>query len=284
MLKQQGEQDYKVAKKRLPAVAFCGEVKGGHSKEDLVNYNGLMVFDIDHLTVEEMDQTFSCLSSDKHILAFWVSPSGYGYKGLIRVGYQNNPGAVEVDICYKKAFVDVKDYFYRNYSIKLDTNCSDFSRLCFVCWDKNLYQNENAEQFIVDCSTITCGDKKPIRSSSHRISKPSFFKPVNVPGKNSQHDRNVVSSILKYLTKRNLSITRLYDDWLRVGFAIANTFNYDLGVKYFLAFSKLDADIYDERKCIEKLQECYSSGKGEVTLGTIVEMARNKGFKGSSED
>ena len=285
VLKQQGELKYKEAKRMLPAIAFCGEFSGGHAKEDLVRYNNLLVFDVDHLTGDEMRKAYSTLSSDEHILAFWVSPSGNGYKGLIRVLYQNIPESIEFDLCYKKAFKEITTFFYNHFGIELDTNCSDYSRICYVCWDPNLYINDGATSFAVDCSHLSKEEKKVSRvSSSDQVMGATPSKIVNVSGKNSQHDRNIISAILKYLAKRNLSITSMYDDWLRVGFALANTFNYDLGVKYFLAFSKMDADKYDERKCIEKLQECYINGRGDVTLGTIVEMARSKGFKGSSED
>lgn len=284
-LEQQGEQKYKEAKKTLPAIAFCGEFLGGHAKDNLLRYNNLLVFDVDHLTGDEMRNAYSTMSSDEHILAFWVSPSGNGYKGLIRVLYQNIPESIGLDLCYKKAFKEVTAYFHNHFGIELDTNCSDYSRICYVCWDPNLYVNDGAVPFCVDCCQVSNEEKKLARcSSSNQEISTTETRIVNLPGKNSQHDRNVISSILKYLAKRNLSITRMYDDWLRVGFALANSFNYDLGIKYFLAFSKMDADKYDESKCIEKLKECYTGGKGDVTLGTIVEMARSKGFKGSSED
>ena len=286
VLEQQGELQYKEAKRGLPAIAFCGEFVGGHAKENLVNYNNLLVFDIDHLNDEEMWRAHTQLMADGHILAIWVSPSGTGYKGLIRIEYHNVPEFIGLDPCYKKAFADVTAYFIDRFGIQLDINCSDYSRICYVCWDENLYLNERAGSFIVDCGNVTEDDKKkPARAPIARYNKKTLvYKPINLPGKNSQHDRNVVSAILKYLTKRNLSITRLYDDWLRVGFAIASSFNYDLGLKYFLAFSRLDPDKYDDEKCVEKLKECYANGRGDVTLGTIVEMARSKGFKGSSED
>ena len=285
VLEQQGEQKYRDAKKTLPAVAFCGEFVGGHAKDNLIRHNNLIVIDIDHLSSEEMRTVYNKMASDECILAFWVSPSGNGYKGLLRINYKNIPESISLDLCYKKAFVDVCDYLFTRYGIVLDTNCSDFSRICYVCSDENLYVNEKAAPFDVDCSGITSQEKKEVSPLyPSRRENSLIFKTVNIPGKNSQHDRNVINSILKYLTKRNISITYSYDDWLRVGFAIANTFNYDIGIKYYIAFSKLDSDKYDEAKCIEKLQECYMSGRGEITLGTIVEMARSKGYKGCSED
>ena len=286
VLEQEGEAAYKAVKKELPAIAFCGEFAGGHAKSNLVRYNNLLVFDIDHLTLDEMKEAKVNLTEDKYILAFWVSPSGKGYKGLIRINYHHLPENVSLDARYKKAFSEATDYFMQRFRISLDTNCSDYSRICYVCWDKQLYMNNQSVPFEVDCSDLIEEDskKKPSMKRVVHQKVPTVIKPINVPGKNAQHDRNIISSILKYLTKRNLSITYTYDEWLRVGFAIANTFNYDLGKKYYLALSKLDQGKYDETACVEKLQECYMKGNGEITLGTIVEMARKKGYKGSSED
>jgi len=286
ILESQGDKEYKQAKRALSVIAFCGEFSKGHAKENLVQHNNLLVFDIDHLTTEEMRETYSKLTKDEHILAFWVSPSGNGYKGLVRIIYQHVPEGLSLDPCYKKAFADVTLYFDEQFGIGLDTNCSDFSRICYVCWDEHLFVNEGAVPFVVDCTRLTEEEKKrPLKKGpENKKAKAIVFKPVNVAGKNSQHDRDVVSSIIKYLSKRDLSITRDYNDWLKVGFAIASTFNYDLGLKYFLALSRLDKGLYDEEACIEKLQECYMNGRGDVKLGTIVELARCKGFKGSSED
>lgn len=289
VLEKEGEDAYKAAKKLLPAIAFCGEFARGHAKSNLVQYNNLLVFDIDHLGGEEMQKTHCGLSADEHILAFWVSPSGNGYKGLIRIAYQNVSSSMSLDSCYKKAFSDATAYFQEHFGIELDTNCSDYSRICYVCWDPQLYINENAQSLVVNCDGLNdeikkSSSKRTTKEPKTKKAKAAVFKPVNIPGKNAQHDRNRVSSILKFLTKRNLSITYSYDEWLRVGFAIANTFNYDLGEKYFLAFCKLDKGKYDQAACIDKLQECYMKGNGDITLGTIVEMARKKGYKGSSED
>ena len=67
---------------------------------------------------------------------------------------------------------------------------------------------------------------------------------------------------------------------------IASTFNYDIGLKYYMKLSKLDPDKYNENNCIEKLKECYRTGNGTITIATIIDMACAKGYihKGSSED
>ena len=62
VLEQEGEPKYKEAKKSLPAIAFCGEFSGGHGKDHLVKYSNLLVFDIDHLTAEEMRKAYLTIS------------------------------------------------------------------------------------------------------------------------------------------------------------------------------------------------------------------------------
>lgn len=290
VLKAYGAEAYKEAKKGLPAIAFCGEFSGGHAKQNLIQYNNLLVFDIDHLSDEEMKTVRNQLANEIKVMAFWVSPSGNGFKGLVKVVFQNAPDSISLDDCYKKAFIEITSLFVQKYGIQLDVACSDYSRICYVCWDEHLMFREDSEALLVDCDGLIHREKKSLprtktfdeRGSAYLQS----FVPVNVKGKNAQRSRIIVGSIIKYLTKRNLSITSTYDEWLRVGFAIASTFNYDLGLKYYLELCRLDKEKHDEEKSIEKLQECYMNGSGEITLGTIIEMARNKGYiyKGSSED
>lgn len=291
VLNDKGVEAYKDAKKSLPAIAFCGEFKGGHAKNNLVQYNNLLVFDIDHLTEKEMESVRHHLATEDIVMAFWVSPSGYGYKGLLKVEFQNVPEIADLNDCYKKAFSDAMAFFMQKHNIQFDSACSDFSRICYVCWDENLFFRENSKILFVDCEGLNSHAKtiplsKKTGGEKQCTKATKVFKPLNVKGKNNQRSRKIVSSIIKYLLKRNLSITATYDEWLRVGFAIANTFNYDLGLKYYLELCKLDKERYNEAKCIEKLQECYTNGSGDITIGTIIEMAKKKGYinKGSSED
>ena len=292
VLRTSGEDAYRDAKKSLSAIAFCGEFNKGHGKSDLVRYNNLLVFDIDHLDEEEMIRVRRCLSDTNSVLAFWTSPSGNGFKGVMRINYRNKPDDADLDKCYKKAYADVTSFFDKHYGVHLDPACSDYSRVCYVCWDENLFFNPGAHEFVVDCNgSLQPKRGKPTQKASDFIAKrPEIgdvgFHPQNEKGKNDPRSRRIIVSIIKYLTKRNLSITSTYDEWLRVGFAIASTFNYDLGLKYYLELCKLDGIKYDEEESIKKLKECYIHGSGDIKLGTIIEMAQKKGYqyKGSSED
>ena len=286
VLSENGKDAYSEVKKTLPIIAFCGEFRGGHAKHNIVHYNNILIVDIDNLTSEEMIRVKQCLLADEYVFSFWRSPSGFGYKGLLSLQYVNDDITFDIDQKHKVAFKHITDYFLRTYNIELDQSGSDYSRICYVGWDKDLVLKEQYKSVLVDCATISgfYGVRKQVKTT-HPTLQPSF-RVANVKGKNEKRSRDIIASIIKYLSKRNLSITTTYEEWLRVGFAIANTFNYDIGHKYFLALSRLDASKYNEANCIEKLQECYRTGNGAVTLGTIIEMASSKGYihKGSSED
>jgi hypothetical protein len=90
-------------------------------------------------------------------------------------------------------------------------------------------------------------------------------------------------SIIKFLTKSGNSITRNYKQWYQVSFAIANTFTYDIGLKYYIALCKLDGKSFNETQSINMLNYCYENSDGKFTFGTIVYFAQEVGYKERKE-
>ena len=81
-----GDQEmYKACKAMLPVVAFGGVFEGGHSKGHLVRYNHIVVIDIDHLEGAALPTAVGQLREDEYVFAYWLSPSGEGLKGLVRI-------------------------------------------------------------------------------------------------------------------------------------------------------------------------------------------------------
>lgn len=98
-----------------------------------------------------------------------------------------------------------------------------------------------------------------------------------------------MQAIIKFLNKKNLSITTSYEEWYRVSLAIANTFTHEIGEKYFLKLSSLDNEKYDESNCKNMLLNSYGLQTGEIKFNTIVYFANKLGYQtknqreGSSE-
>lgn len=267
------EKLYSSLKSKLPAVTFCGEFKNIRKASEVSVYNNLMVLDIDHISSDELQRIKITLSNDKYILSFWESPSGKGLKCLIKIDSNYEK--------HKAIFNSLKNYFLKEYEIELDASGKDISRLCFSSWDENIFFNANAEVYVDFEEEIEKKSTKKIDFETKNISliKSAFA----TEGLNKAEDRNTIRQIIKYLSKRNLSVTETHDAWLKVAFAIASAFSYDVGEKYFLALCRLDQNKHDEEKSISLLKSSYNNRRldidNAITFATLIFFAKNKGFK-----
>lgn len=272
---------YDEIKETLPAHIFSGKFVGGHGKENLMEYNRLLTIDIDKLEDEQIAAVGAQLRFDPHVYAFWLSPSGKGYKGLVLLDYDD----VQLnDIAYwhREAFNQLYGYFKGKYNIKLDEKCKDVPRLCFVSYDPGLYIKEDVTAFKVE--PIEEVKKAKTEAEKHRKAYSNYSGTNyrrNEPWRNKQSNRKTINSIIKYLEKRQISITNSYYEWFSVAMAVVTTFNYDVGENYFLRLCRLDGLRHDEEASLSLLRYCYEHSNYEITLGTLVYFAQRKGYKHS---
>lgn len=134
--KADSKDAYNKRKAKLPCVIFGGEFKE-RSKSGLKEHSGLMVIDFDGIPSDEMQSVYDDLVSNPHLVAFFLSPSGKGYKGVVSIPKCN---AVEHEK-YFKAFAEKFDYNYFDHS-----NCN-VDRVCFESYDPDIYINYDAELY-----------------------------------------------------------------------------------------------------------------------------------------
>ncbi len=273
------KENYKTHKGRLPVVTFCATFEGGRKKEHLKNYNCITVLDIDKLGGEELQKTKESLLNDEYVFTYWESPSRDGVKGLVHLNYEFNIEDVGIDESHKIAFNQLVEHFAEKHNIELDKSGSDFTRLCFICQDTQLVLKEKIESFTIEYKQIHISkgkSKGKTPKTTKRISsKDALYNPI---GKNNAYHRKTLKNIIKYLTKNSLSITDSYEKWLRVAFAISNSFTFDIGVKYFNELCILDTDKYVEIECKNLLINCYENTRGEIGFNTIIHMAVETGY------
>lgn len=262
---------YKTLKIRLPIVTFCGTFKNGRKLENLDVYNSIMILDIDHIDVSNISSIKDKLINNKYIYSVWLSPSNEGLKALVRI----NSSPEE----HKSSFNSLKEYFKEEYGIELDHSGSDVTRLCFVSWDKDLYLNTNSEVYAEKLIEEVIEKSKSKKSALSKSLNKSAYA---TEGLNKSEHRRIINLIIKYLKRKELSITSSFDEWLRVALAIASTFSYDLGEKYFLSLCELDKEKHNETESKNILKYCYNNRNLEISssisLGTIVYYAKEKGF------
>jgi len=130
-------------KHNLPAVVFSGTFGGKERLDDNVeNYTGLMVCDVDKISEEKLRSFKKKLTQDAYTLLFFESPSK-GLKFIVKVDS-------ELKFHKSHAFVQVEKYYMEHYGIKIDASGKNPARLCFISDDPNMYFNESSDVFNVD--------------------------------------------------------------------------------------------------------------------------------------
>jgi hypothetical protein len=125
-------------KNKLPCILFSG-VFNERNSNSLKEHSGLMVLDFDKYPDNEtMFLHLEKLKENKHFVLLFISPSGNGIKGVIKV---SNELTKETHPKIFKEFQKVFDYDY------FDIVNSNIDRVCFESYDPNIYVNLEAEIF-----------------------------------------------------------------------------------------------------------------------------------------
>ncbi len=280
-------------KESLKAFLFTGTFSK-RKTDAIIQYSQLCVLDFDDLSTNEcMNSLISYLETCPYVFAYWKSPSGQGIKGLIFFDFSNIPNFLSnLSQYHKQGFKQFNDFFcktYLGYNIELDPSGKDIPRLCLTSYDPAIKIKDTVEAFEVrpvvlftkTQQSIKSKKLKAIKDKKIKIQDESLVKNISRPKNNLA--RRELNSILKFLKKRNLSITENYQSWYKVGQSIANTFSYSIGKDYYLRLCRLDGNKHDEEKSKEKLIQCYVNTFQEVenplSFETIKYCAREKGWK-----
>jgi hypothetical protein len=125
-------------KNRLPCILFSG-IFNERNSNSLKEHSGLMVLDFDKYPDNEtMFTQLEQLKENKHFLLLFISPSGNGIKGVIKV---SNELTKET---HPKVFKEFQKQFDLDY---FDIVNSNIDRVCFESYDPNIYVNLDAEIF-----------------------------------------------------------------------------------------------------------------------------------------
>lgn len=279
LLQQDKRDEYNRHKLTIAAVTFCGTFDGERKKSKIKNYNSLIVIDIDKLNNDELSLTKECFEMEPMVFSYWESPSKQGVKGLVSLRYNFDLNNGNLDSAHKGAFEILASYFKEKYNIELDNSGSDTTRLCFFSYDPLLRVKSDYIEFEITEEDLLAKEAPKRKENSIELkvssNRDALYNPAN---RNAPSDRSTMAAILRFLEKRKASITNSYEEWFKVAMALANTFTYEVGEKYFLKLSSFDSGKYDETECKNFLANCYESRSGAIKFSTLVYLAKQKGY------
>ena len=125
---------YDEQKHKLPICLFTGRFSN-FSNSGLLESSNLVVIDFDKIPFQNMSIQRDIITKDPYTFAAFVSPSGKGYKVIVKV--ENNPD----NTTHSEYLNALKVYYNSPY---WDNNCMGISRACFLSSDPSIYINWNS--------------------------------------------------------------------------------------------------------------------------------------------
>lgn len=250
------EEDRKRLKSKLPAVTLSGLFSNSHKADQLIKHSGFIQIDIDHIA--DVKAFKNILYKDTYTFCGFDSPTGTGLKLIVKI----EPKAEH----HKNCFLELEKYYKAKYNIQIDPACKDICRLCFISFDKDLFLNENAEQF--NCNSENHSfELQPETSSNSRLKceHDYFF--------NSSNFEEFVSEI----EKQKIELVHNYEEWRNLAFAISNEFGIH-GLDYFAKISSLCYN-YEQEKIEDQFYKFLKDNNGTIEIKTVFAMAKKAGLK-----
>lgn len=236
-------------KNKLQAFATSGTFSM-RKADCLIKHSGLIQIDIDD--VKNVEKTKAALITDKYTFLCFTSPSGNGVKLLVKI-----KASAESHL---QSFQELELYYKSKYGITIDPSTKDLSRLCFLSYDPNLYYNEDS--IVFTCTNTVVNDNIQTYTTDN----------TNVNAKMSRKQLNTTEihefeSKLKTIEKKQIDITKVYQDWLNIGFAISSEFG-ENGRSYYHRVSCINPQ-YSKQICNTQYTNCLSSSGSGITIATF---------------
>ena len=164
-LQEQKLESYEKAKKGLPAFTPSGQFEGGRNQETLKKYSGIIVLDFDKLSQEQLKKCRESVMDDSFTLSVFISPSGNGLKVFVQT--QATPAT------HKDTFLKVQAYYEQLTGLSIDKSGKDYTRLCFMSLDPDLYHNPNSQVFTINQTSNALLEESPLRPENQEYLFPS---------------------------------------------------------------------------------------------------------------
>ena len=238
-------------KKNLPCFTISGTFNA-RSNDGLKDHSGIIAIDIDHKG-DELD--VSGLKSDPYLYAIHQSVGGKGYVAYFLI----DPNK------HTESFHGLQNYLHSKYKINIDKACKDVARLRIVSFDPEMIVSEVEppifDQFIIE----------PIIENTGSIIQSS----INYPPPSLEQ----LISIADHLVQESIDITKEYDDWIKIGFAIAHHFGED-GRASYIKISSMHPK-FNEKEVNNRYDDMLKKDDGRTSIGSLFHVLKQYGVKSS---
>jgi predicted P-loop ATPase len=242
------DKEKKEAKSKAPCITTSGTFSQ-RGNDYLLQHSGLIAIDFDH--VEDIGDAFNLLINDVYSFAVFRSISGTGLCAFVKIDGRK----------HLEAFLGLERYYWQTYNLEADRACKDVSRPRYLSYDPDLFLNEQSQPFKDYVKRETKAEIKAFESF-----------------KGGDHYQQKFERVL---SRVNCDITQGYDNWVKLGFAIASEYG-ESGLDYFKQISQFHPD-YDAYKTEKKYRSLLGDRNSGITIRTFYYLCKLNGIDISDE-
>lgn len=239
-------------KKQLPVITPSGIFKGQRTKDNLIRHTGMMVMDIDgkdNPQYTDFADLRDAFAKNESVAYAGLSASGRGCFLLIPIRYPKHHAAY---------FLRMEAYFAAH-GVTVDPSGKDITRPRFYSYDPNA-------KFRHDARPLEDWTPPPKRSTQKKVTRPS----------GSGDTWNQVNRLTQLIEARKIDLTIGYDNWLKIGFALAGEFRED-GRDLFHRISSI-YHRYDPGEADRQYTNCLNSRGEGIHIGSLFHLAKDAGI------
>ena len=132
-------KEYDKLKKKLPGFTVSGIFRNGRKTENLHEYNGNIVIDVDKLPSNLLQPAIAKARQSVYTFACFISPSNRGLKIISKTA--------ATITTHKQVYKALKEYYEEWLNLFIDESGSDIPRLCLFSFDPDAYLLETSQVF-----------------------------------------------------------------------------------------------------------------------------------------
>ncbi|MEI6187053.1 MAG: VapE domain-containing protein [Alphaproteobacteria bacterium] len=242
VMKETDKQKRTEFKKLVPYFTAAGTFKERNNK-GINEPSGLIAIDFDE--VDNLEMYINLIKADHYTFAIFKSISHTGFCTLVKIDSNK----------YAESFDGLANYYFNLLKIPIDPACKDISRPRYVSYDPDCYNNPSSKIF---------------KEYPKKEAKAQVYQRTQI---NYLHTDDKFNRVLQ---KINTDITGDYNQWIRIGFAIASQYG-DSGLDYFHYVSKYSPSYVSA--ITDRQYKFCCRGKAGVTISTFYYYCKQAGIE-----
>ena len=260
------EADEQIKGKVMPACSIAVLFNGvGKQVQHILGFTKLAFADLDHM--DKVDEAFLKVKADPHTRMVYKTVGEQGLRVIY--SYVREDADAHIDsTSWKAAFLKGNRHYAELTGQEFDNQCADYSHLCGLAHDENVYVNRHADPFIITDEEIVEANFAPGSEGGRpRKEHPTGSFEVTI--------EDATPKVKRMLEKKNIIFQAgHHHDYVMHASFLYNRFGVDLDE--VLEYAESEWSDYNSKQCEATICSCYKKTEEHGTWKLRMPSKNNK--------